>query len=401
MIGFIYELRKAGIPVSVQYILELYQALQRGLAANMDQLFLLARLIFVKQVEYYDAFEQVFASFFLGAEGAQRLLGWEELFAGKPFQEWLREEIESGRLNVDQLREFDTEELLKKFWETVLAQEAEHHGGNRWVGTRGRSPYGHGGQHPGGMRVYGKSLHGSAQKVIDQRRYLNYADNSTLTTENLRQALTTLKSLRPSGPESELDIDGTIARTARNGGEIELIFRRELRNRLKLIVLLDNGGYSMVPYVPLVKTVFNKIRDMFKDLNYYYFHNCLYGTAYLDPQRSRPMKWEKLLGEDRSTRVVIIGDANMAPSELMASYGSLDIYSNVRRPGLEWLQELRGAYPASVWLNPIRKERWDRESSTIHMIRRIFHMEDLTLAGIKNAVTFLNIQGQAFDAHTG
>ena len=220
-----------------------------------------------------------------------------------------------------------------------------------------------------------------------------------LTTENLRQALTALKSLRPSGPATELDVDETIARTARNGGEIELIFRRELRNRLKLIVLLDNGGYSMTPYVPLVKTVFNKIRDLFSDLSYYYFHNCIYGIVYQDAPRAQPVKWDKLVSESKGTRVIIIGDANMAPSELMASLGSLDIYANERKPGLEWLKDLRAAYPASVWLNPILKNHWDRESSTIHLIRRVFHMEDLTLAGIKNGVTYLNIQGQAFDGH--
>lgn len=397
MVGFIYKLREAGIPVSVQYILEFYRALRRGLAANLDQLFLLARLIFVKRVEHYDTFEQVFAAFFLGAEGAKRLADWEELIAGKPFQDWLRHEIESGRLTPEAIREFDTEELLARFWETVLAQQGEHHGGNTWVGTRGRSPFGHSGQFAGGIRVYGRGLYGTAQKVIDNRRYVNYSDKSTLSTENLRQVLTSLKSLRPVGPESELDVDETIAQTARNGGEIELIFCRELRNRLKLIILLDNGGYSMTPYIPLVKTVFNKIRDLFTDVNYYYFHNCIYGTVYSDPPRREAVKWGKLVNENRATRLLIIGDANMAPSELMASYGSIDIFSTERRPGYEWLQELRNAFPVSVWFNPIPRERWDRESSTIHHIRRIFHMEDLTLAGIKNAVTYLNLQGQTYD----
>ncbi len=397
MIGFIFKLRDAGIPVSVQYILELFRGLKQGLATDVDQLFLLARLIFVKRVEHYDIFEQVFAAFFLGAAGAKRLMGWEELLAGKPFQDWLREQLETGALTPEALREFDTEELLRRFWETVLEQESEHHGGNRWVGTRGRSPYGHGGQFAGGVRVHGKGLYGSAQKVIDERRYVNYSDKSTLGTENLRQVLTSLKSLRPAGPETELDVDETIARTARNGGEIELIFDRELRNKLKLIVLLDNGGYSMMPYVNLVKTVFNKIRDLFSDVHFYYFHNCIYGVVYKDPPRTEPLKWEKLVNEHKSTRLIIIGDANMAPSELMAAYGSLDIYSTERRPGYEWLKELREIYPVSVWLNPIPGERWELQSATIEQIQRIFHMEDLTLAGIKNAVAYMNLQGKTFD----
>ena len=397
MVGFVYALREAGIPVSVQYILELYRALQRGMATDLDRLFLLARLIFVKRVEYYDTFEQVFAAYFLGAESARSIPDWEELLAGKPFQEWLRQQIESGRLTPEGLREFDTEELLKRFWETVLAQGGEHHGGNTWVGTRGRSPFGHSGLQGGGVRVHGRSLHGTAQKVIGERRYVNYSEKTSLSTENLRQALTSLKSLRAIGPETELDIDETIARTAKNGGEIELVFGRELRNRLKLIVLLDNGGYSMLPYVELVKTVFNKIRDLFSDVSYYYFHNCIYGVVYKDPPRVQAVKWEKLLSHGQNTRLVIIGDANMAPAELMAAYGSLDMYTNERRPGAEWLKELRAAYPVSVWLNPIVKQRWDYESATIHHIGRVFHMEDLTLAGIKNAVAQLNLRGQTFD----
>ncbi len=400
MIGFVYQLQKAGVPVSVQYIIEFYRALQRGLVTGLDQLFLVSRLIFIKRVEYYDIFEQVFASFFMGArDGVPGGIEWEELLAGKPFQEWLKGELESGRLTPEMVREFDTEELLARFWETVLAQQGEHHGGNTWVGTRGRSPFGHSGMYAGGVRVHGTGLYGTAQKVIENRRHINYSDRSAITTENLRQVLTSLRSLRPVGPESELDVDETISRTARNGGEIELVFCRELKNRVRLIVLMDNGGYSMTPYIALVKTVFSKIRDLFKDLNYYYFHNCIYGTVYLDPPRTQSVKWDKFLSESKSTRLIVIGDANMAPAELMASYGALDFYTSVRKPGWEWLRELRDAFPASVWLNPIPRDRWPYESATITGIGRLFHMEDLTLSGIKNAVTHLNIQGQAFDGH--
>lgn len=401
MIGFIYQLKEAGIPVSVQYILEFYRALRRGLAPDLDRLFLLARLIFVKHVEHYDLFEQAFRAFFLGADGIENPAGWEDLMAGKPFQDWLRDEMESGRLSPEALQEMETEELLARFWETVLAQQGEHHGGNTWVGTQGTSPFGHSGRKGGGVRVYGKGLYGTAQKVIEKRGFVNYSEKSTLAAVNLGQVLTSLRSLRPTGPEVELDIDATIARTARNGGEIELIFRRELRNRLRLVILLDNGGYSMMPHVALVKTVFNKIRGLFRDVNTYYFHNCVYGVVYRDLLRTEPLKWDAFLGESKSTRLIVIGDANMAPSELMAAYGSLDIHTTERRPGWEWLKEMREAFPASVWLNPIPRDRWEWHSTTISRIGRLFHMEDLTLAGIKNAVEHLNLQGSEFDRRLG
>ncbi len=397
MLGFFYALQQAGIPISIKYILEFYRALTKGTASDMDRLFLLARLIFVKRVEHYDAFERVFASYFLGAAQGEAMPDWEELLAGKPFQEWLKEQMEKGLISPEELREFDSEELLKRFWETALAQKEEHHGGNRWVGTKGRSPYGHDGLAGGGVRVFGRGLHGTAQKVIGERRYLNYSDDAPMRNENLRQILASMKSLRPAGPESDLDVDETIARTARNAGEIELVFRRELRNRLKLLVLIDNGGYSMDRYYTLVKTLFNRLGDSCRDVQFYYFHNCIYGTVYRDPPRTEPVKWETLVNQGKFMRLIVIGDANMAPSELMASYGSISIDCTERRPGLDWLKELRTAYPASVWLNPIQRVFWDRESSTIRRIGLIFHMEDLTISGIKNAVAQLNAQGQAFD----
>ncbi len=397
MLGFIYQLQAAGIPVSIQYVLDLYEALRQGLAADLDQLFLLARLIFVKRVEHLDVFEQVFASFFLGRPPASWLPNWEELLADKPFEEWLRQQLETGQIDLNTIREFDHEELLRRFWETLLAQRGEHHGGHTWVGTGGRSPFGHGGREGGGVRVYGRGLYGTAQRVIDRRNYLNYRDRSLLSAENLRQVLASLKSLRPVGPPTELDVDETIAQTARNGGEIELVFRRELRNRTHLKVLLDNGGYSMTPYLALVKTVFNHIHDLFRDVTFYYFHNCIYGEVYLDPPRTQPVVWDKFLGDSRYSRLLIIGDANMAPAELMAAYGSLGRATAERKPGREWLQDLKQAYPVSVWLNPITKARWDYESPTIRMIQQIFQMEDLTLGGIKQAVAYLNLQGLAFE----
>ena len=208
------------------------------------------------------------------------------------------------------------------------------------------------------MRVYGRGLHGTAQKVIDKRSYVNYSEKSPLARENVSQILASLKNLKRAGPETELDIDETIARTAKNGGEIELVFAREFRDRLKLTVLLDNGGYSMIPYLDLVKSVFGKIRDHFKDLKYYYFHNCLYGAVYKDLPRTRAIPWEAFVDQGSDTHLIIIGDANMAPFELMASNGALYIQGGDRRPGREWLQELRAAFPESVWLNPIPKEHW-------------------------------------------
>ena len=140
------------------------------------------------------------------------------------------------------------------------------------------------------------------------------------------------------------------------------------------------------------------MQAQFRELKYYYFHNCIYGTVYLDPARNRPVAWERLTSGGQDRRLIIIGDANMAPSELMAANGAISIHATERKPGREWLKELKAAFPVSIWLNPIPKDRWGLQSMTIDQIGRIFHMEDLTLAGIKNAVDYLNVQGQAFRA---
>ncbi|MGA2404990.1 MAG: hypothetical protein ABSG91_25375, partial [Syntrophobacteraceae bacterium] len=316
---------------SVRYILEFYRGLQKGLAPDLDRLFLFARLVFIKNVEHYDAFERVFARFFLGKDSWQ-MPGWEDVFAGKPFRDWLREQIEKGVITPGELREYGSEELLMRFWKTLLEQRDPHAGGHSWIGTGGGSPFGHTGHIGGGLRVYGRGLYGTAQKVIDERNYINYSGKSPLTMENVGHILAALKNLKRAGPETELDIDETIARTAKNGGEIELVFARELRDRLKLIVLLDNGGYSMIPYLELVKSVFGRIRDQFKQLKYYYFHNCLYGTVYRDLPRTQAIPWEVLVAQGSDTHLIIIGDANMAPFELMAANGSLYIQTGIEDP---------------------------------------------------------------------
>jgi uncharacterized protein with von Willebrand factor type A (vWA) domain len=387
---FFYQLRDQGIPVSLKYVLEFYQALEKGLAPDLDRLFLLMRLIFVKKVEHFDVFEQTFAAYFLGAEGVEVTRFSRQEWENTLFRRWLEEEIDKGSLPDDALERLSLTELLQRFWEVALEQRGEHQGGATWIGTGGTSHFGHSGGDQEGIRVYGDSLYGSALKVIEGRRYVDYAASATLRAENLRQVLAALKHMAPAGPLTELDVDETIDQSCRNGGEIELVFRRELKDRIQLMVLLDNGGASMRPYLDLVKLVFGLMRDQFKDLDYYYFHNCIYGCVYSDPQRSTPYPIYQMLRRDPETRVIIIGDANMAPAELMLSDGAIDYFSKVRVPGRDWLWQVRNYFGHSVWLNPIPRNRWPQESQTIYQIGEIFPMEDLTLAGIRRSVEWLN-----------
>lgn len=386
---FVYLLRDLGIPVSFQYVMEFCQALQKGLVTDLARLFLVSRLIFVKRVEHYDLFERAFAAYFLGQSEALDIPAQDTVLGSKPFQEWLLRELSMENLTADVVHDMPLEELLQRFWSTVLAQKEEHHGGNRWVGTGGRSPWGHSGFSRGGVRVYGASMHQSAMKVYGQRRYIDYAAESNLSAENIRQALSMLKRMVPVGPSTELNIDETIYRTCKNGGEIELIFDRELKDKIEVMLLLDNGGFSMDPYIGIVKLLFTKMRDHFRDVKFYYFHNCIYDGVYLDIYRNQFCPLKEIFQKDRNTRLFIVGDANMAPSEIFATYGAIDFTVNNRLPGIESLKSIAGAFPYSVWLNPIPKNYWQYQSITLQTIGEIFHMEDLTLNGLKNAVEYL------------
>ena len=280
---------------------------------------------------------------------------------------------------------------MKRFWETVRKQMEEHHGGSRWVGTGGNSPFGHSGNSKGGARVFGEGGKLSATKVIGERRYIEYSDANTLSGANLSQALASLKKLAPAGPRDQLDLDATIHQSARNGGEIDLVFRRDLLDRIEVVLLIDNGGTSMLPHVDLTRLLFAKVRDRVKRRHTYFFHNTIYGSVYKDAQRRQPLPVPELLKRSQDTRLIIVGDASMAPEELIHPGGSIWYGDEEAEPSLRWLQRLRDRFRHAVWVNPIPKELW-RDAygrATIQKIGEVFTMEDLTLGGIKRAVARL------------
>lgn len=388
-IDFVQLLRKCGIPVSFQYVIEFFNAWNKGIVTDLDRLFIVLRLTFIKRVEHYDMFERAFAAYFLGQVEKLEIPEVDSLLMSKPFQDWLDKQIKEGKLPPEVFHDMPMEELLQKFWDTLLKQQKEHHGGNRWVGTGGTSPWGHSGRSAGGIRVQGAGGNQSASKVIGQNRYTNYKQDAKLAAENIRQALAMLKNMIPAGPNTELDVDETIHRTCKNGGEIEFVFTRELRDRLKVMLFLDNGGYSMTPHVNIVRLLFSKMRNQFKDLEFYYFHNCIYDAVYKDVHHQEPVDLRSILQKDKETRIFIVGDANMAPSELFSSYGSINYYVQNAISGIDWLKLMADTFPHTVWLNPIEKGYWHYQSSTLEAISEIFHMEELTLSGLKDAIQYL------------
>lgn len=388
---FILRLRDYGVPASMTDTLDFYRGLEKGMAPDLPSLFVFARLSFVRRVEHMDAFERAFAFHFYGIDLPRVAEGDPELLNTKQFREWLREAIRKGELPRQAIWNMTPEELMKRFWDTVREQMEAHHGGSKWVGTGGNSPFGHSGNAKGGVRVFGQSGGRSALKVIGERRYVEYSQASTLKGDNLRQALATLKSLEPAGPRDQLDIDATIDKSARNGGEIDLVFQRDLLDRIEVVLLIDNGGTSMMPHVDLTRLLFSKVKDRFRRSSTYFFHNTIYGSVFKDAFRSKRLPVTELLRRKPGTRVLIVGDASMAPEELQLPRGGISWDADDEEPSIVWLRRLKDRFSHVVWLNPIPKEDWPDAygRATIEAIADEIPMEDLTLGGIKRAVALL------------
>ncbi len=388
---FVYRLRDYGLPVSMTDTLDFYRGLEKGLAADLESLFVFARLSFVRRVDEMDAFERAFAFHFHGIDLPRVAEGDWELLNTKQFRQWLRQAMQRGELPANATWTLSPEELMKKFWERVREQMEAHQGGSKWIGKGGNSPFGHSGNATGGVRFGGPGGNRSALKVIGERRYVNYSAQTSLRGENLRQALASLKNLVPAGPRDQLDLDATIDQCARNGGEIDLVFKRDLLDRIEVVLLIDNGGASMLPWVSLTRLLFSKIQDRFRKADTYFFHNTIYGQVYRDAIRMHPLPLAQLLRRKPETRVLILGDASMAPDELMAPRGGIDWQAEDAEPSVTWLERIRARFDHSVWLNPIPKENWGEAYGrwTLERVRRIFPMEDLTLGGIRKAVDLL------------
>jgi len=391
-INFFYTLKEAGIPVSPTSFLTLHKALDSGLINSLTDIYTCSRTILVKSERYFDLFDQVFAHYFEGAEMPDLDAIELDEMTRALLDEWLQDpQVLADALGIDEseISKLTPEELLEYFKERLKEQTGRHAGGNKWIGTGGTSPVGHSGYHPGGMRVGGVSRNKSAVKVALERRYKDYSLSGPLTQAMVGEALKRLRNMVPAGPKDQIDIDETIYQTMRNGGEIEILFTRSLKDRLKIILMIDNGGWSMDPYIAVVQTIFNYARAQFKEVKTFFFHNTIYGTVWEDPPRIRkPKKVEEFTRIDPETRLIFIGDASMAPYELMATDGSIYITERSGKPSIEHLKSLAENFSHSVWLNPVPQSMWGY-THTISAIYSIFPMFELTIDGLEKAIAHL------------
>lgn len=389
-LDFFYALRAEGVAIGADQILEFYSAPNRVPLGNTDDLFVLLRLICVKKRADLDVFERVFLNYFYAINIPALAEGDMALLETRQFREWLKEARLRGEIPVRSY-DVDVHALMQKFWDTLRAQMKEHHGGNRWVGTGGTSAFGHSGFAKGGVRVMGGARNFSALKVIGERRHVRYSSRQTLSGDNVRQALALMKNMQKHSAATEVDIAESVYRSGK-AGDIEIVFTAPLKNKLSVMLFIDNGGHSMLQHVPLTQLIFEKMSNQLKSLKTYFFHNTIYGYVYRDAERSEAVALSEILKEDAGTRILIIGDASMAPSELFSRYGNINYGEEEYETSVERLRKLKNRFRHAVWLNPIGAREWDTPfaASTITVIRRVFPMYDMTLDGLKKAVEQLN-----------
>jgi uncharacterized protein with von Willebrand factor type A (vWA) domain len=381
---FFYHLREHGLNVSLTEWLTLIRALAEGHAANLDTFYHLARALLVKRESEFDLYDRAFVTFFSGVEDAELR---EEILR------WLADPVLPRALTDEEraaLEALDLETLRQRLLERLREQTERHDGGDRWIGTGGTSPFGLGGRHPGGVRMGGAGAGGrSAIRLAGERRFRNLRSDRILDTRQMGLALRRLRRLaRDRGPE-ELDLEATIDRCARNGGEIDLVFAPPRRNRVKLLLLIDVGG-SMDPHTELCERLFSAAHALshFRKFEYRFFHNCVYRRLYTDISRWQGEPTNEVLERlDQTWCLILVGDAWMSPHELCAG-GDAGLYFSETTPtGLTWLERFRQRCPRSVWLNPEPRRIWS--APTIRLIRQVFPMYELTLDGLGEAVDVL------------
>ena len=384
-IDFFFTLKSYGVPVSIHEWITLHLALQKNLNdCNLTKFYYIARSILIKNEIYFDKYDMAFLDSFKDIETTDEML--EKILEGlKKVKELHLTEEEKK-----QIEQLNLDEVLKNFEEQLKQGHYKNHvGGNKAIGTGGRSTQGAWGYNPAGIRIgQGESRHKRAVQIAEKRSFKNYSDNVTLDTRQMKVALSHLRSLLPIGFGEKLNLDETIDTTCKNAGEIELIWENREKKASKVMLIMDVGG-SMTPYSEMVERLFSAASSQISKFKHYYFHNCFYQNLWTDIERNQSISTlDFLKSEETDYKVIIVGDAEMAPSELTWVNGSIDYWYYNDTPGLAWLQRMRDKFKNIIWLNPLPKNTWEFIQS-IKMIRQIYPMFGLTLEGLDEGIKYL------------
>jgi uncharacterized protein with von Willebrand factor type A (vWA) domain len=387
---FFHELRAAKVPVTLKEYLTLLEAMDKGVlsasgGSEVQDFYYLARSALVKDEKFLDRFDKVFGHVFKGLDSFDDGVDIHQF----P-EEWLRK-LSEKYLTDEEKKLIESmggwDKLMETLKQRMAEQKKRHEGGNKMIGTAGTSPFGAYGYNPEGVRIGQKeSRHQRAVKVWDKREFRNLDDSVEIGTRNLKVALRRLRKWARDGAEEELDLDGTVKKSAREG-YIDIVMRPERRNAVKVLMFLDIGG-SMDPHVKACEELFSAARTEFKNLEFFYFHNCIYEGVWKDNRRRNVHKiptWDVLHRFPADYKVIIVGDAAMSPYEVTYPGGSVEHWNE--EPGAIWLQRIAEVYPHIVWLNPTHPSGWEYSAST-ELIREVIgpsRMFPLTVKGVEEA----------------
>ena len=389
LIDFFYSLKEAKVPVSIQELLVLLEAMDKNITfGSMDEFYQLSKLCLVKNEKYYDRFDQAFGAYYQGLKTR------EDLTQATIPENWLETEFfknlsDEEKAKIEALGGLD--KIMDTLKKRLEEQKKKHVGGNKWIGTGGTSPFGHGGYNPAGIRIGGESTHRRAVKVWEKRQYKNLDDDCEIGTRNMKVALRKLRRFARTGLTEELDLDDTIKSTAKDGGLLNIKMVPERHNAIKLLVFFDVGG-SMDDHIRTCEQLFSAIKSEFKHLEYFYFHNCVYESLWEDNNRryDESINTHDILntyGDDYT--VIFVGDAAMSPFELLYEGGSVE-HDNTEA-GNVWLKRIKEKWEKTIWLNPVPDDYWRYTQST-QIVKQLIDnkMYPLTVSGIADGIKYLS-----------
>ncbi len=387
-ITFFNELRAAKVPVTVREYLVLMEGLDLGVPdGSVEEFYYLARTCLVKDERHLDKFDQVFGHVFKGLN-----LMSEAAHPAIP-EEWLKKLTELYLSDEDKAKVAELggwEKIMEELQKRLAEQKGRHQGGSKWIGTGGTSPYGANGYNPAGVRIgQATNRNNRAIKVWDQRAYRDFDDQVELGTRNIKVALRRLRQFARTGSPDELDLPATIKGTAHKG-YLDLQMRPERRNAVKVLMFLDVGG-SMDGHIRQAEELFSAARGEFKNLEFFYFHNCPYEYVWKDNNRrwtERTSTMDVLHKYPADYKVIFVGDASMSPYEIVQPGGAVEHMNE--EAGEVWLRRMTDIYQHSIWLNPVPETHWGWTHS-VRMIRDLMgqRMYPLTPGGLDKAMRAL------------
>lgn len=387
LIDFFFMLKDAKIPVSIKEFLLLLEALEKEvIGPSLDDFYYLARLTLVKDEAHFDKFDRAFGLYFKGIatvfeENAAIPLDWLLKRAAKNLSAEERALVEK----------FGYEKLAARLQQLLQEQKERHEGGSKWIGTGGTSPFGNSGNNPEGIRIGGTSTNRSAVKVWEERSYRDYDASREIGTRNIKVALRRLRKFARQGAPDELALDATIRATANNAGYLDIRMQPARRNNIKVLMLLDVGG-TMDEHIQRTEELFAASKSEFKNMEFYYFHNCVYDQLWRNNQRKNTERfatWDVLRKYTPDTKVIFVGDATMSPYEILHPGGAVDFHND--EAGAAWLQRFTTTFPNAIWLNPEPENIWEYRQS-IGIIRQQMdnRMYPLTIEGLERGMRALS-----------